>query len=354
MKISRIIVNPFVHAVGLTVIALSLSLSPALAADTGTAAPGQNLLTNPGHEHPGSYFGGRGEINTAWNWVPFWEEPPAGVDLRDQNYRTPEFRPIFSYQYPYRVHSGGGSDRWFNYFALNKAAGVMQVVSNLPIGQPVRFSSWVELWSSNENIDPPKSTKDGNLQIRLCIQTDGGPRNMVSPNLKCGAWAQPYDKWVQLSIDATTISSTVLALIQSTASLPVEHNDAYADDSCFEVLPTANAKGICQDAGFIPTGTSVSTAPTTTAKTTPVTGAVTAPAGNDPLAAVLSAGINIREKPALTAKVVGGAVRRAVLTITGKSADGKWYQVKKGAITGWAFVSLLVPNKAAQGVAVVQ
>lgn len=69
---------------------------------------GVNLLQNPGHEHPGVYFAGRGEINVSWGWVPFWEEPPAGVDPRDPYYRTPEFRPVFAHEYPNRVKSGGG------------------------------------------------------------------------------------------------------------------------------------------------------------------------------------------------------------------------------------------------------
>lgn len=345
--------NTAISVASIAALLLGFPSMRAQASVSSAAVPGQNLLTNPGHEHPGSYFDGRGEINTAWNWVPFWEEPPAGVDLRDQNYRTPEFRPVFSYQYPYRVHSGGGSDRWFNYFALNKAAGIMQVVENLPVGKPVRFTSWLQLWSSNDNNDPPRSTNDGNMLVRVCIQTDGGPRNMVSPNLVCSDWAQPYDKWVQLSVDAVTITTTALALIQTTASLPVEHNDAYADDSCFEVLPSANAAGICMGAGYIPTGASVGTTQSTPAKTV-AQAPVTAPTGSAPRAAVLSNGINIRATPSLSGTIIGGARRTDVLEVTGKSADQKWYQVKTAKITGWAYASLLVANAAAKDVAIVR
>lgn len=326
---------------------------PIQAQAASAAAPGQNLLSNPGHEHPGVYFAGRGEINVTWSWVPFWEEPPAGTDLRDQNYRTPEFRPVFAHEYPYRVHSGSGSDHWFNYFALNKAAGIMQVVENLPVGKPVRFSTWVELWSSNENLDPPRSTRDGNMLIRVCIQTDGGPRNMQSDALKCSDWTQPYDRWVQIAVDAVPTSSSVIALIQSTASLPVEHNDAYVDDSCFEVLPAANAKGICMEAGYIPTGSKVDAqpAPVSQAPLKPVA----VPTGSSPLAAVVSAGINIRATPSMTATVTGAAQRGNVLSITGKSADGKWYRViKTASVYGWAYASLLLPNQAAKDVAVVK
>lgn len=226
------------------------------AANPAVAPVGVNLLTNPGHEHPGAYFAGRGEINVTWNWVPFWMEPPPGTDLRDQNYRTPEFRPPFASQYPDRVKSGSGSDRWFNYFALNKAAGVMQAVKDLPPGRPVRFTSHLQLWSSQDDAQPVRSSNDGNLLVRLCMMQGGGPRDMTSPLLTCSDWAQPYDKWAQLSVDGTALNTEVLVFAQSTASLPVQHNDAYMDESCFEVLSAPNAAGICKGNGLIETGAS--------------------------------------------------------------------------------------------------
>ncbi|MCS7056171.1 MAG: hypothetical protein NZM18_08400, partial [Thermoflexales bacterium] len=85
----RIVTRTLVAA---TVGALSVSaltISPHFAtAQTGTLySPGYNLLINPGHEHPGTYFAGRGEINVTWGWIPFWEEAPPGVDPRDPYYR---------------------------------------------------------------------------------------------------------------------------------------------------------------------------------------------------------------------------------------------------------------------------
>lgn len=74
-------------AIGVT-LATSL-IAPYRGLAQSPAPAGVNLFTNPGHEHPGAYFGGRGELNVTWNWIPFWEEPPTGADLRDPNYRTP-------------------------------------------------------------------------------------------------------------------------------------------------------------------------------------------------------------------------------------------------------------------------
>ncbi|MCW1969946.1 MAG: SH3 domain-containing protein, partial [Anaerolineae bacterium] len=239
----------------------AMLIAPAHGVAQSPAPLGVNLFTNPGHEHPGAYFGGRGELNVSWNWTPFWEEPPAGTDLRDANYRTPEFRPTFARDYPYRINSGGGADHWFNFYALNRAAGIMQVVEGLQVGQPLRYTSWVSLWSSNDNDPaiPPASSRDGNMQIRACIQQDGSPRNMVSKELVCSPWAQPYDKWHQISVDATAKNSKVLAFVQSRAAVPVQHNDAYVDDSCFEILPNHGAAGICLGQAFVPTGSSQGT-----------------------------------------------------------------------------------------------
>ncbi len=356
MHICRKVAHVAGMAAGTAALAFSLNTAPALASQTladpsaTTAGPGANLLSNPGHEHPGVYFAGRGELNVTWNWIPFWEDPPAGYDKRDPNFRTPEFRPVFATQYPYRVHSGGGSDRWFNFYALNKAAGIMQVVNNLPIGQPVRFSTWAELWSSNVTSEPPVSTQDGNMKIRVCIQTDGGPRDMLSPNLTCSAWAQPYDKWAQIYVDATPISNTVIALIQSTADIPVQHNDAYVDDSCLEVLPPAGGQSICLGTGYVPgtVSASISSVPTAAVVT------VTAPTGDSPLTAVSAYGINVRSDPSLSGSIIGGAYRSDVLTVTGISADNNWFQISYKGGSAWVYAALTVPNAAAKAVAVVQ
>jgi hypothetical protein len=355
MQLSKLIRRSTFSTVAVALMTVALNAMPAAAApaDPNTAAPGANLLTNPSHEHPGVYFAGRGEINVTWNWVPFWEESPQGVDARDQNYRTPEFRPVFASVYPDRVHSGGGSERWFNFFALNHAAGVMQLVNNLPVGKPVRFSTWAQLWSSNVTSDPPKSTDDGNMRIRICVQTDGGPRNMVSANLKCSDWAQPYDKWQQIYVDAVPISSTVIALVQSDASLPVQHNDAYVDDSCFEVLPAAGGKSVCLGAGYVPSGAGAG-APSAgnTAAKPAQTGALQPPAGTAPKAVVVSPAVNVRASGSTAAAIIGGYRRGDVVDVSGKSADGKWFQVSYKDGAGWVFASLVLPNDAAKAVAV--
>jgi len=227
------------------------------AAPDTTFKPGLNLLLNASHEGPGVFFNGRGELFTSWDWTPFWAEPPAGYSLRDQRWRTPEFRMADGYrpQFVDRVHSGRLADHGFNFFAANPAAGFMQYVPNLKVGSHVRFTSWVLLWSSNAtNPVPPTSIDPGNLEARICIDTDGGPRDMTDPNLVCSDWSRNYDVWHQLSVDADVKASKVNVFLWTRSSEFVQHNDYYMDDSCFEVLGKPTDKGICVGQGFVDTG----------------------------------------------------------------------------------------------------
>ena len=194
---------------------------------------------------------------------------------------------------------------------------------------------------------------------------------MIDPNLKCSDWAQPYDKWAQISVDATAISSTVLALIQSTADIPVEHNDAYADDSCFEILPAPGAKGICMGAGAIVSAIDTgavgnvpaapwtgpkaaktqpvqSTQATTTTTTTASTVTTAAPAGSDPKTAVKTEYLNVRDKPGLSTNVIGKLNQGDVVDVTGKSADGVWFQIKYKDGSAWIYAAYTLPNAAAK------
>jgi hypothetical protein len=350
-------------AAGLTLVTLAAPARLAGAQVSKFYGPGQNLLSNPGHEHPGAYFAGRGEINVTWDWVPYWEESPPGVDPRDQYYRTPEFRPPFARDFPERVKSGAGSDRWFNYFALNKKAGIMQYVAGVPFGSPIRFTSHIQLWSSNDNATPAKSTNDGNLLVQVCIDQDGGPRDMTDPELKCSGWKQPYDKWEQITVDAVAKNNVVNVLIWSTASIPVEHNDIYADESCFEILRAAADRGVCMGAGFVPTtpdwqplppkyvdikSQAGSAAPAVT-KPVPASTRLSAPANDKPAVTVNTRGnLNIRATATANGRAITRVPRGTVLVVVGKNANGTWYKVNTTAGQGWVSASFVLANALAK------
>ena len=65
-------------------------------------------------------------------------------------------------------------------------------------------------------------------------------------------------------------------------------------------------------------------------------------------------GINVRQQPNPTAKILGGVRRNEVLPVIGRSADGKWFAVFYKGAGGWVFASLVKPNAAAQNAPVVK
>ena len=206
---------------------LTTLIVPARALGTtpqASARPGTNLLTNPGHEPPSVFYKGRAEVYVAWNWVPFWDEATT-----DKAAHMPQFRPAFAANEPAHVRSGQGANRYFNYFTLNKNAGLLQAVADVPAGSPVRFTSWVQLNST-----------DNKLQVRLCIDQDGGPfkPDETQPALACSGWSKPNNQWVQLAVGGVAKGSNINAVIWSRAETAVEHNDVFVDDSCLELLAT--------------------------------------------------------------------------------------------------------------------
>jgi hypothetical protein len=340
---------------------------------------GVNLLTNPGHEHPGANFAGRTDVNVTWNWNPFWEGPPSGVSADDPNYRTPEFSATFARDNKDRVRSQAGSDRWRNRMSVNKQAGIMQYVADLPVGAPIRFTSWVQLWSNDDDTVTAAESKRSDLKVRACIDQDGGPRDLTDPNLVCSDWKQPFGAWEQLSVDGIAKNSVANVLIWSAADTPVLVNDVYADESCFEILSSSAAKGICAGAGLIETGPNVQALPANVgsikitaeeqarlskallgtpvaiaaAAATPNT--LTAPSVITPSLAVNArVFMNVRQQPSQTAAVATTARRGAVLPVLGKSTDGKWFQVELDGATGWVLSSLTLPNAGALAAPVVE
>jgi SH3-like domain-containing protein len=308
--------------------------------------PGTNLLTNPGHEPPAVFYKGRAEVYVAWNWVPFWDDATA-----DKAAKMPQFRPAFAANEPSRVRSGEGADRYFNYFSINKNAGLMQTVEGLPAGNPVRFTSWVQVHSS-----------DSTLQVRLCIDQDGGVLQVNDPAITCSTWAKPNNQWAQLSVDGVTKGATASAIIWSRAETAVEHNDVYVDDSCFERLNNATDKGICKGGAPALAATPTPFAnptvrPTLTPNrnaTRPAPTRTVAPNASSPSVTVVADGINVRQQPSQTARILGGIRRGTVLPVIGRSVDGQWFAVLYKGAGGWVFASLVQPNAAAKNAPVVK
>ena len=87
-----------------------------------------------------------------------------------------------------------------------------------------------------------------------------------------------------------------------------------------------------------------------------VTVTAAGPASSAPSLAVTNDSVNVRSGPGTQYAVVGQLQNGATATVRGKSADGTWWQIDYSGATGgvgWVNGSVVQPNSAAAGVAVV-
>jgi hypothetical protein len=311
-----------------------------LIAPAQAQSPGPNLLANAGFDEPWSKRYDRcknvvlEEVQVPAGWDPYYACQSSG-DAPNIN-RTPEYRMVNSTQFPDRVHGGPTALRYFNFWALNRSAGVFQMVNNITPGARLRFSMWVQLWTSNVDSQPPTSqVEPGNLEARLCIDQDGGGWDLADPNVVCSAWARPWDQYQELSVEGTALSGQVIVALQTRAEFPVKHNDVQADDAALVVIGRGSvpAQGGANASGRIVPAVQV-----------------TAPAGAVPKLAVRSPVVNLRAAPSMAAKILGQAKQGDVLDVKGRSADRLWWQVSYRSGLAWVMGSITIANAAANGV----
>jgi hypothetical protein len=175
------------------------------------------------------------ELGTPDGWDPYFR-CRAQTDPPFTNFR-PEFGTIRAADFAYRVHSGATALKYFNFYARNEAAGVSQRVS-VPPNAWLRFSIWSQLWTSAcdasqlPNDKPSSRYYPGNLEARVCIDTDGGALDFDSGTL-CSEWMREraWDQYAQAFVIAQAVGSEVTVALNTRAQWPVKHNDAYADDA---------------------------------------------------------------------------------------------------------------------------
>lgn len=208
-----------------------------------------NLLQNPGFEGTYTAFNGDTTRKMAAGWSP-WNIGPKDGDPSFVNV-TPEYRLADN---PARIRTPSGAQEYFTFFATH-VAGVYQQVAVQP-GSKLRFSAYLNVWSTN-NDDPSRSDNPGEVKLQVGIDpnggTDGGAAGIVWSNE-----TEFYDKYEQLSVEATSAASTVTVFVRSAPKQPVKNNHVYVDDA--ELVVTSAA----------PTGTSAPTnAPVASATLTP-------------------------------------------------------------------------------------
>jgi hypothetical protein len=187
-----------------------------------------NALANPSFEDGYGMRAGPSEI-VATDWIPWYNNVP-GVD--GYNY-VPEYRLVGARRGSgERVRSG----MWSQALGTDSAthtAGVYQQVA-VPIGQLVRASGWVYVWSSQAD-DPQQSSGPGEYQVSIGIDPFGGV-NALGASVIWSAPVQYYDRWALLSVQAQAQEYVVTVFTLAAPRLRVKHNVSYWDDICLELL----------------------------------------------------------------------------------------------------------------------
>ncbi len=218
------------------------------------AADGPNLLVNPGFESPfvkqcchtePQFLPNTpiDEVQVAAGWLGWWLEPnqdpqhPGSCETPDCKvaWHRPEWReancgPVCAD----RVRSGSNAQKYFTFYSVHEA-GMYQRVGGIAPGQRVRFSIYMQGWSTNSNYGP--SSGQQSLGMRIGIDPTGGT-NPYSGNIQWTPVADTYDAWGFYAIEAVAQSNAVTVFTHSLPVYGVQHNDLYLDDASLVVVGT--------------------------------------------------------------------------------------------------------------------
>ncbi len=136
------------------------------------------------------------------------------------------------------MRSGATALKYFNFYARNESAGVYQRVTGISPGQWLAFTLWTQVWTSNCDASvlpddvPSSGYEPGNLEARICIDTDGGALDFDQGTVCSDFVREPiWDKYTQIRVSAPAAASEVNVVLNTRAEWSVKHNDTYADDA---------------------------------------------------------------------------------------------------------------------------
>ena len=247
---------------GLLLASLLIAAVPAL-------AEGPNLLINPSFERPYVSMAGKENCRIAAPWVPYYFE--GTPDMTYRGYRlAPEYKAAFYYDYPNnRVRSGELSQQYFHSFG-NFEGGVLQQVSNIPIGSVLRFEIWGMTWSCDKekkgNCAKATSGDPSPMHLRIGVDPTGGTHSLA-PQVVWSPEQNAYDAWTPFQVEAVAQNSSVTVFVYAYPEYRSQDNNVYLDDASLTIVSGLSA----------PAGAPAAPAPTATPAPTPA--AAPAPAG---------------------------------------------------------------------------
>ena len=131
---------------------------------------------------------------------------------------------------------GDNSQKYFTYYTIHEA-GLYQQVGGVNPGDKLRFSVWMEAWSSPFN-DPFHSTGQQTMGMQAGIDPTGG-NNPWSPNIVWSPVQESYDKFSQFVVEAVAQNNVVSVWTRSHPTYAIQHNDVYVDAASLNVVTSA-------------------------------------------------------------------------------------------------------------------
>jgi LysM repeat protein len=218
---------------------------------------GANLLVNPGFESPFAkqccqpvpdYPANTpiDEVQVAAGWLGWWLQPdsdanhPSSCDNRpgcQVTWHRPEWREAnCGAPCADRVRSGGNAQKYFTFFSVHDA-GMYQRVGGIAPGARVRFSVYMQGWSTNSNYGLSEGQQT--MGMRIGIDPFGGT-NPFSSSIQWTAVNDVYDTWGFYAIEAVAQGNAVTVFTRSAPHYALQHNDIYIDDASLVVVGTGS------------------------------------------------------------------------------------------------------------------
>src|SRR5579859_273225 len=249
--------KPGIKQALLSFTAMLLIFANAGGAAAAPSADGPNLLQNPGFEAPygkqccqtdlSQYYPNTpiAEVQVAWGWRAWWlqpnEDPQHPSAGGNPSWHRPEWREAnCGSPCANRVRSGGDAQKYFTFWSVHDA-GMLQQVSGITPGTLLRFSVYMQAWSTNAQHGP--SDHSQTMGMRVGIDPYGGT-DAFSSNI---IWTAPYDTfdtWGLYSVQATAQAGTVTVFTRSTPHYGNQHNDIYVDDASLVAVDNSGAGNV--------------------------------------------------------------------------------------------------------------
>jgi hypothetical protein len=143
----------------------------------------------------------------------------------------------------YRIHSGNMAQQIFTYGRMG-LGGIYQTVAITP-GTWLRFSVWMQAWMCFDyaQCDGGRhSDQPSDMHLKVGIDPTGGT-DINSVAVVWGAEQEAFDRWVEFSVIAKSLSDTVTVFTSGGAvwDWARANNDVYEDDAALvAIAPMTN------------------------------------------------------------------------------------------------------------------